>query len=112
MTAVPVGKLPAALLTRLLARFPTSPEVVLGPSTGEDAAAIEFGSQTLVAATDPITLTSAGAGRLAVVINANDVAVSGARPRWFLASVLFPEGTHEAEIEALFAGIAEGLDAV
>ena len=45
MTARPVaaGKLPAALLGRLLASLPAAPpEVLLGPELGEDACAIEI----------------------------------------------------------------------
>ena len=79
---------------------------------GEDACAIEVAAGTLVAATDPITLTGSGVGAHAVVINANDVAVTGARPRWFLACVLLPEGTTAGDAEALFAGMRGALDEV
>lgn len=50
-------------------------------------------------------------GAHSVVINANDVAVMGVRPRWFLAAVMLPEGTGEAEVRALFAGMRRGLAA-
>ena len=66
----------------------------------------------LVAAVDPITLTSADAGRLAVTVNANDVAVTGARPRWFLAVVLVPPGTGEGAVLELFAAVQEELSAL
>ena len=79
------------------------PEVRLGPRVGEDACAIGVEAGTLVAAMDPITLTGSGVGAHAVVINANDVAVTGARPRWFLACVLLPEGSTANDAEALFA---------
>jgi hydrogenase maturation factor len=46
------------------------------------------------------------------VINANDVAVMGVQPRWFLATVLLPEGTRESEVRALFRGMREALEAV
>ena len=102
---LPTGKLPPKLLAELLADGPPLPEEVrLGPAPGEDACAIELPAGTLIAATDPITLTGAGVGAHAVVINANDVAVMGARPRWFLATVLLPEGTHENEVRELFRG--------
>ena len=48
---------------------------------------------TLVVAADPITLTTSDVARLSVLVNANDVAVCGARPRWFLAVVLVPPAT-------------------
>ena len=101
---ISAGKLPAHLLSRLLAGTgPLPPEVLLGPVVGEDACAIEVPAGVLVAATDPITLTGQGLGRYAVTVNANDVAVTGARPRWFLAVVLLPPGTSEGEVGLLFA---------
>jgi hydrogenase maturation factor len=41
-------------------------------------------------------------------VNANDIAVRGARPRWFLATILLPDGgTTEAEVEELFRELGE-----
>jgi hydrogenase maturation factor len=65
--------------------------VVIGPRYGEDAAVIDFGRKYLVAKTDPITFTEEHIGWYAVNINANDIATLGARPRWFLATLLLPE---------------------
>ena len=84
-------------------------EVLLPPAIGEDACAIGVGGGVLVAATDPITLTGKEIGGHAVVINANDVAVMGVRPRWFLAVVLLPPGTDTGAIEALFADMHAAL---
>src|SRR5512134_3108965 len=107
---IPVGKVPAALLRELLGSLPPlPPEVRLGPRIGEDACAIDVPAGVLVVATDPITLTGAGVGRHAVVVNANDVAVMGVRPRWFLAAVLLPVGTDEAEVRELFASLRAGI---
>ena len=104
------GKLPAALLQELLeAGAPLPPEVRLGPAVGEDACAIEVQGGILVAATDPITLAGSGAGPHSVVINANDVAVMGVRPRWYLATVLLPEGTQADEVRELFSATSETL---
>ena len=87
---LPVGKLPVSLMSRLLAGFgPLPAEVMLGPAVGEDACAIDVPGGVLVVATDPITLTGRDVGRLAVTVNANDVAVTGAgragswRPSFF-----------------------------
>lgn len=105
------GKLPPELLRELLARAAVSaPEVQLGPAPGEDACAIAVGGGVLVAATDPITLTGSGVGAHAVVINANDVAAMGVRPRWFLATVLLPEGSEAHEVRALVDGMRVALD--
>ena len=110
-TPLPAGKLPPDFLARLLAAD-LPPEVRLGPRVGEDACAVEVGAETLVAAMDPITLTGSGVGAHAVIVNANDVAVTGARPRWFLACVLLPEGTDRGEVAALFEGMRRALDEV
>lgn len=107
--AIPPGKPPAELLRRLLVQRVLPPEIRLGPAVGEDACAIELPGGILVASTDPITLTGRGAGRYAVTISANDVAVVGARPRWFLATVLMPEGTTEVHLEELFADMRSAL---
>ncbi len=102
------GKVPVELLERVLGRLGAHPpEVRLGPRVGEDAAAIDLPAGTLVVATDPITLTSGDLGRFSVLVNANDVAVTGARPRWFLAAALLPPGTTAAGVEELFAGLRE-----
>ena len=66
----------------------------------------------LVAAADPITLTGADVGRHAVLVNANDIAVMGVRPRWFLATVLLPPGTTEPAVRALFASMHAALAAL
>jgi hypothetical protein len=47
-----------------------------------------------------------------VVINANDVAVLGVRPRWFLACVLVPPETREAEVRAVFKGMRAALASI
>jgi len=66
---------------------------VVGPRFGEDAAVIDMGAKYLVAKTDPITFTSERVGWYAVNINGNDIATLGARPLWFLATLLLPEKT-------------------
>lgn len=95
---LPVGKLPPRVLKAFLRSYaiPRSSKVILGPRYGEDAAVIEVGGKYLVAKTDPITFTADRIGWYAVSINANDLATLGARPRWFLATFLLPEGRTSA----------------
>ena len=110
---IPAGKIPVDLLARLLATSrPLPPEVRLGPAVGEDACAIDVEAGVLIAATDPITLTTSEVGRYGVVVNANDVAVMGVRPRWFLAAVLLPLGTTDDTVEHLFSTMRDALDEV
>jgi hydrogenase maturation factor len=104
------GKLPHDLLASLLEELPPPPpEISLGAGIGEDACGIDVPGGTLVAAADPITLTSEGIARLSVLVNANDVAVCGARPRWFLAVVLVPPGTEERVVRDLFHALQDAV---
>jgi hydrogenase expression/formation protein HypE len=80
--------------------------VVLGPQIGEDAAVIDFGDRYLVAKTDPITFVSAEIGWYLVQVNANDLATTGAVPRWLLVTLLLPEGKTTPELaRRIFAQI-------
>jgi hydrogenase maturation factor len=113
LTPIPAGKVPTELLARLLAADrPLPPDVLLGPAVGEDACALDVDGGVLIAATDPITLTTSDLGRYGVIVNANDVAVMGVRPRWFLAVVLLPLGTNADAIEQLFASMRGALGEV
>lgn len=105
------GKLPANLLARLLARLPANERVLLGPGLGRDAAAIDLGAgRVLVAKADPVTFATDQIGRYAVHVNANDVACLGARPAWFLATVLLPEGALPDLAEEIFEQIRAACD--
>jgi hydrogenase expression/formation protein HypE len=88
------GKLPHAMLADLLSGLPThDPQLLLGPSVGEDAAVIDFDANSdrlLVVKSDPITFATDQIGYYAVNVCANDLAVTGATPRFFLPTVLLP----------------------
>ena len=102
-----VGKFPPDLLKRLLdSPGREDPRVLLGPGTGEDAAALDMGDRVLVAASDPITFATDRAGWYAVQVCANDVACTGAAPRWFLATLLVPEWFTPANAERMFSDVA------
>ncbi len=107
MSTYPIGKLPAADLARLLARYAhPAPGLVVGPVVGQDAAVIDLGNRYLVVKTDPITFATDEIGWYAVNINANDIACTGATPRWFLATLLLPDKSSTPElVEAIFAQI-------
>src|SRR5437879_13333127 len=84
MSGLPVGKLRAEMLQAFLDKAPVrDPRVLVGPRVGEDAAVIALGERCLVATTDPITFATDEAAWYAVQVNVNDLAVRGARPRWF-----------------------------
>ena len=88
---LPVGKLPPDVLRRLLAGAPVDDSVILGAGVGLDCAVVSLGEQLLVLKSDPITFTSQEIGWYAVQVNVNDIATTGAIPRWFLTTLLLPE---------------------
>ncbi len=104
----PLGKLPAEYLSRLFDRYaPSNERVVVGPRIGHDAAVISFDDRYVVAKTDPITFATDEIGWYAVHVNANDIACTGARAHWFLATLLLPQsGTDEALVDRIFEQIA------
>lgn len=104
---LPAGKLPQEFLEELLGRFIRKDKrVLVSAGIGRDAAVIDFGDKLLVAKTDPITFVSDDAGWYALQINANDIACMGGEPKWFLATLLFPQGaTPTALVEKTFSQI-------
>ncbi len=105
------GKLPPDVLAKLLARLPSSdPRVLVGPRVGEDAAALDLGDRVLVMAMDPITFATDLIGWYAVQINANDVAVMGAEPRWFLGALMLPRNFPEEGVAPIFEQLADACE--
>ena len=111
---LPAGKLPIKLLERFLKKYTGGGRgVIVGPSVGVDAAAIDFKGGYLLAKTDPITFVAEDIGHYAIDINANDIAVMGGTPRWFLATVLMPErGTTASSVEKIFSALARACRAL
>ncbi|MFP6568117.1 MAG: AIR synthase family protein [Dehalococcoidia bacterium] len=102
------GKLPLDLLDSLLSGIEINdPRVVLGPKAGEDAALIDFGDRYLVTKTDPITFATDLIGWYVVQVNANDLAVMGATPKWLMVTMLLPEGTTTEEVSRIFEQLTE-----
>jgi hydrogenase maturation factor len=59
---------------------------------------------------DPITFATDLIGWYAVQVNANDIAVMGARPRWFVAALLLPPEASEEVVAAVFDQLARGCE--
>jgi hydrogenase expression/formation protein HypE len=86
--------------------------VVVGPTFGLDAAVIDLGPQYLILKSDPVTFTVEEIGWYAVHVNANDVAVMGARPAWFQSTIIVPPRTAPGVVKQIFRDIdrsARGL---
>jgi hydrogenase maturation factor len=103
------GKLDIDTLKRFLERNTIlDSQVIVGPKIGEDAAVIDLRKKTdrhWVVSSDPITFTTEEVGYYGVVVNLNDIATMGAIPKWFLATLLFPEGSDLKTIEKVFRQI-------
>lgn len=100
------GKVDPEMLSALiLGRTGAADAAVLqGAAYGEDAAAIDVDGTTLVVSADPISLAASDVGVLGVHVACNDVAASGADPRWLTNVLLLPEedpGTIEAIVDQL-----------
>jgi hydrogenase maturation factor len=108
------GKLDIGILKRFLEKNRIlDAQVVVGPKIGEDAAVIDLGRGTdryWVVTSDPITFTTEEIGYYGVVVNLNDIATMGAIPKWFLATLLFPEGSELKVIERVFRQIHDVCD--
>ena len=134
---LPAGKLPNELLPILLGTMDaTDPSVIVGPGVGEDAAIIDVATRAtatratatratatratansavddlFVLKTDPITFATDKIGYYAVHVNANDIATTGGKPRWFLATLLLPLGTTAADIVAIGQGISSAASSL
>lgn len=106
---LPPGKLPNRILEKFVdaVQF-VDPGIIIGPGVGEDTAALDIaGQEVLVLKSDPITFVAQDAGYYAVVINANDIATAGARPRWMLATLLFPPATTALQIHRTMLDIRD-----
>ena len=109
------GKLPNRILSELLEDVNQSrsdPRLIVGPGVGEDAAHIDFGDSVLIAKTDPITFAANDIARYAVNVNANDIAVAGGTPKWFLATLLMPTGSTDAEVAHIFRQLRQAAQEI
>ena len=93
-TTLKPGKLPPEILDSLIKEFsPSTGSLLIYPGVGEDIAAVRaMGEEVLVLKSDPITFATDRIGYYSILVNANDIATSGAVPRWLLVTLLLPVG--------------------
>jgi hydrogenase maturation factor len=78
-----------------------------------DCAILQPSSALVVLKTDPITFATNEIGWYAVQVNANDIATTGATPRWMLATALLPEGKTTAETAtAIYEQLLQACQAI
>ena len=104
---LPNGKFPSDLLDEFFGHLRHDDKhFLITPGIGEDTAAIDMANQnTLVVTSDPITFVTDQIGYYTVLINANDIATSGATPQWLMTTLLFPPGTTPSTILEVMADI-------
>src|SRR5437867_859337 len=97
------GKIPPEILLRTVYANlgKKDKRVVIGPGIGRDSAAVKQNGTFLVFTADPITGTPSHIGQHSVEINANDIATIGARPKWYLCTILLPIGTGENSLKEI-----------
>lgn len=108
-----IGKVPENILKRSVFKqiHHRRPEVLVHPGVGEDCCAVAVDEgEALVFSTDPITGTDKGIGRLAVHINANDIASSGAEPIGILTSIILPPEAKESDLKQVMGDIEKACD--
>lgn len=106
-----------SLIARIRARLPAGPGVTIGP--GDDAAAVETGPATLLAADmlvegvhfDFAFSSAADAGYKAVAVNVSDLAAMGGRARYLLVSLGLAPGATTAFVDSLYDGMSEAAAA-
>lgn len=102
------GKLSPEILSNLLQNvlIPGDSSIVIGPGIGFDSAVVDIGERYLVISTDPITFVTENVGFYTLAVNVNDVAVTGADPKYLMFTVLLPGGkVEEKDVERIFEDI-------
>ncbi len=109
-----IGKVPPASLLRAVYPYLglKTPRLIIGPGIGRDVAAIRYGEKVLVFSTDPVTGTETHIGRHSLHINANDIATSGAVPKWYFCTILLPPGTSEGALRRMMIDMDEAAKAL
>ena len=82
-----------------------NPRLVLGPGIGRDTAVVRLEKKLVVLTADPVTGTTKHIGEHSVHINANDIAATGAKPAWYVCTLLLPTGTSEKTLARIMRGI-------
>jgi hydrogenase expression/formation protein HypE len=80
-------------------------EVRVRSAIGEDCSVVEFGEYEGVFSTDPITAATFNIGKLAVNINANDIASCGVQPIGILITILAHPSSTLEELEGIMKEI-------
>jgi hydrogenase maturation factor len=100
---LPIGKVPPEILENSVFPFlgAIRDDVILGPSTGEDAAVVTDGCKLLAVHGDPISGAVERIGWIAMNIATNDIATRGVAPTWALSMIMLPIGSSDQMLEQI-----------
>lgn len=92
---LPLGKVTNDILKKHILDFQgkLADDVIVGPGIGLDFAVIDLNFKYLIVSSDPVTGVKEDIGWYAVNVSANDVATSGAIPRFLTSVILLPENS-------------------
>jgi len=92
---LPLGKVPHDILQKHILHFQgqLSDDVIVGPGVGLDFAVIDLDFKYLIVSSDPVTGVKEDIGWYAVNVSANDVATSGAIPKFLTSVILLPKNS-------------------
>jgi len=99
------GKIPYDVLGKLIDQYSYSKKsMVIGPGIGVDCSVFDIGKKFLVATCDPVTFVSSG--YYCLNVNLNDILSMGARPLFFMATIILPPDNEELEsiMEEIYRG--------
>lgn len=88
------------------------PDVIMGSTFGEDIALTRCGKGLLTSHLDPIVGAVENIGWLAVHVACNDIATSGAPPRWIQLLVLVPRKDDTALLRNIMRDVAKAAEEV
>jgi len=101
------GKVPSNVLKEIvmssLDRWPDN--LLVGPKIGEDAAVLETKDGFEVIASDPVTGAAKNIGYHAVYVNSNDIAATGADPKYMTVTILLKEDSCEDDLKEIMEQI-------
>ena len=108
------GKPPHNILEDIVFKYTGAfdPDLVQGPGIGEDAGIVRAGDGFIVAHSDPITAATRRIGWLSIHVSANDVAVRGVWPRWFLVIILLPIDSTTGYLEEIMRDIDDAAKSI
>jgi hydrogenase maturation factor len=98
------GKIQNKFLKQIVFKYLgySNERLLYGPAIGRDAAAVKLlNDKILIIKSDPITGALRHIGRFAIIINANNIAVLGARPLFFISTILLPMNSSLDEFETI-----------